>query len=110
MPPAASAEPRVRLARRAVGVDYGDKLAAAKRSLFSPPRRSLIAPPLTPWPEYVSRSFEIANLDCHGAMWGPSEPFATGTLGDFDCGRRLHRLAPAPAGAPDRRHMRGRAG
>ena len=28
-------------------VDYGDKLAAAKRSLFTPPRWSLFTPPLT---------------------------------------------------------------
>ena len=30
-------------------VDYGDKLAAAKRSLFTPPRGSLFTPPLTPF-------------------------------------------------------------
>ena len=29
-------------------VDYGDKPAAAKRSLLTPPRWSLFAPPLTP--------------------------------------------------------------
>ena len=28
-------------------MDYGDKLAAAKRSLFTPPRWSLFTPPLT---------------------------------------------------------------
>ena len=51
---------------------------------------------LEPWPTYVDRSFEIANLACYGAMWGPSEFAATGTLGDYDCGGRLHRIA-APA-------------
>ena len=36
-----------RVARGGPPVDYGDKPAAAKRSLLTPPRWSLFAPPLT---------------------------------------------------------------
>lgn len=48
---------------------------------------------MEPWPDDVRRSFDEANLDCYGAMWGPSELAATGTLADYDCGERLHRIA-----------------
>ena len=34
-------------------MDYGDKPAAAKRSLLTPPRWSLFAPPLTRWGEIL---------------------------------------------------------
>jgi proline iminopeptidase len=37
-----------------------------------------------PWSEDVDSAFAFANLDIYGAMWGPSEFTATGTLKDFD--------------------------
>ena len=47
---------------------------------------------MDPWPEDVQRSFDEANLDCYGTMWGPSELAAIGTLADYDCGERLHEI------------------
>ena len=36
-------------------MDYGDKPAAAKRSLLTPPKWSLFAPPLTGWAGKILR-------------------------------------------------------
>jgi proline-specific peptidase len=48
---------------------------------------------MDPLPDYVQRSFDGANRECYGVMWGPSEFTANGTLADYDCGERLHRIA-----------------
>lgn len=37
-----------------------------------------------PWSADLNSAFEAANLDIYGAMWGPSEFTATGTLQDYD--------------------------
>ena len=37
-----------------------------------------------PWDANVDSTFQGANLDIYGQMWGPSEFTATGTLADFD--------------------------
>jgi len=50
---------------------------------------------LDPWPDYVNRAFELANLDLYVAMWGNTEFNATGTLKDYDASSRLkHIVAP----------------
>ena len=48
---------------------------------------------LDPWPDYVNRSFELANLDLYVTMWGNTEFNATGTLKDYDASSRLERIA-----------------
>lgn len=37
-----------------------------------------------PWPEDMLLTFEHANLEIYGLMWGPSEFTATGTLKDYN--------------------------
>jgi proline iminopeptidase len=44
---------------------------------------------LDPWPDYVNRAFELANLDLYVAMWGNTEFNATGTLRDYDGSSKL---------------------
>ena len=66
-------------------MDYGDKLAAAKRSLFTPPRWSLFTPPLTP--------IHTARFPSN---WELSAGRATGVVRFFiDEGMQTHRLKAA---------------
>lgn len=44
---------------------------------------------LDPWPDYVNRAFEMANLELYVAMWGNTEFNATGTLKDYDGSGKL---------------------
>jgi L-proline amide hydrolase len=44
---------------------------------------------LDPWPDYVNKSFELANLELYVAMWGNTEFNATGTLKDYDASGKL---------------------
>lgn len=48
---------------------------------------------LDPWPDYVNRAFELANLDVYVTMWGNTEFNATGTLKDYDGSSRLEHIA-----------------
>jgi proline iminopeptidase len=45
-----------------------------------------------PWPDYVLKAFELANLDLYVTMWGNTEFNATGTLKDTDSSARLGRI------------------
>jgi len=47
---------------------------------------------LDPWPDFVNRSFELANLELYGALWGNTEFNATGLLKDYDASSRLARI------------------
>ena len=46
-----------------------------------------------PMPDYVQRSFDLANTACYLAMWGPSEFTVTGSLKDYDGADGLGRIA-----------------
>lgn len=48
---------------------------------------------LDPWPEELSRSFEVVNFDLYVTMWGNTEFNATGTLKDYDGSGGLHRIS-----------------
>ena len=45
-----------------------------------------------PWPDYVNKAFELANLDLYVTMWGNTEFNATGTLKDYDGSGRLKQI------------------
>ena len=57
--------------RRARGppVDYGDKPAAAKRSLLTPPRWSLFAPPLTRLGSHKAKAIGEAIRAAGARLW-----------------------------------------
>ena len=76
-------------------MDYGDKPAAAKRSLLTPPRWSLFAPPLTgkgkaraPYEFGVKVSLTTTNKRCKGGQFIlhakalPGNPYDGHTLKD----------------------------
>lgn len=45
-----------------------------------------------PWPEDVTKTFELMNATIYTKMWGPSEFTATGTLRDYDRTGQLKEL------------------
>ena len=47
---------------------------------------------VSPWPGYVTSSFESVNEDVYRQMWGPSEFTVTGTLRQFDRVDQLRRI------------------
>lgn len=44
---------------------------------------------IDPWPDYVLKTFEEANLECYGSMWGLNEFTCTGTLKGYDSTENL---------------------
>ena len=45
-----------------------------------------------PWPDYVERTFEVMNVDCYAAMWGPNEFTCTGVLKGYDGSAQLPEI------------------
>jgi proline iminopeptidase len=47
---------------------------------------------IDPWPDYLTKTFELLNADCYATMWGPNEFTCNGLLKDYDGAEELSTI------------------